>query len=562
MNDCDLMDMQIRSFESGHKRLFDKVDDFFLGESWAQTTVGESEAALIKTSTNFVFPIVETAASALLPPNPQVTVDRDKLASKVDAAVLETVETLANHSLRTGAWVDELDLTIQSVVKYGRGIVKTTWDTARDCAVSRYVDPRAYHYDQTAVRYDDMRYEFEATILSRRDIEKKIQAGFYKAGILDDVQGDRYPMWLDPKGTSTGNRQALRNYQPWFLVYEFYDREAGKVRHYLNRKLILEDELVYRPYDILTFNFNGRDVGGISEIGLILSNQEEYNWTETFLLNILRFGIPGVLYDARALTDSQVQKLSQAPLGAYFPIQLPPNVQAIGDAFAPRPMTQVPVAAEDMLAKKRDAIAYVSAISDAARSQVVGAKTATELAFMEGNARNRLRPRQTKVDALTTAVAEKQVFLASLYRREPIDVRKPGTQSWRVVVPQTLEGVRATFKMVPYSPAETNKAVKVETLRNLQSMLVGNPNVNQRKLTAKFLNLLDEEDLLLSEEEVQASLAAAQPAQGTPPNTGAMPGGETPSVADQPSPLPPRAAAFSDAVAAPTAPDAAGPETA
>jgi hypothetical protein len=552
VNPVSLIEQQIAHFQTAEKKLMDKVDDFFLGNPWAQTTVGESEAALLKTSTNFVFPIVETATSVLVPSNPQVTVDRERLDVEMPGPLLEAAEDYVNYTLRMGRWPEELSFTVQSGVKYGRGVVKTTWDAENDRPVSRFIDPRNHHFDRTAPRWADVRYEFEATLLSRADIEKRIKTGMYSAEVLKDVSGDRYPTWMEPRGQTDHTLQGLRNFQPWYLVYEFYDREQGKVFHIINRKVVMEDDIVYRPYELLTFNFNGRDVGGISEIGLILSNQEEYNWTETFLLNILRFGIPGILYDGRALTDAQIQKIMESPLGAAIGIKLPQNVQSIGDAFIPRPMIQPPPGAEEMLAKKRDAISYVSAMSDAMRAQTVGAKTATELAFLEGNTRNRLRPRQTRVDALTAAVAEKHLFLAAKYMSKPRRFARPGSDLWVTIDPWSIGEVQASFKMVPYSPMETNKAVKAETLRNLQSMLVNNPNVNQRKLTAKMLHLLDEDDLLMSEEEMAAMQAAAQAPGGSVP-TPEGPVGPTaePPVAEAPSALPPRAAAFSDTIGTP-----------
>lgn len=552
MNPVTLIEQQVSFFQQDEKKLCDKVDDFFLGSPWAQMKTGESEAALLKTSTNFVFPIVETATSVLVPPNPQVSVDEDALEEQADPGTLESAERYVNHILRLDKWRRELAFVIQSTVKYGRGVVKTAWDEALDRPTARYVDMRNYHFDRTAQRWDDVRYEFEATLLSRADVDRKIGSGLYEPSAFEGSTGDRYPNWMEPKGNSAINQQALKNFQPWFLVYEFYDREAGKAYHIFNGKVILEDKIAYRPYDLLTFNFNGRDVGGISEIGLILSNQEEYNWTETFLLNILRYGIPGIMYDTRALTDEQVKAMLHAPLGAAFGVKVPSQVATIRDAFAERPMVQPPAGAEEMLAKKRDGISYVSAMSDAMRAQTVGAKTATELAFLEGNTRNRLRPRQLQVDDITASIAEKYLLLAARYMKKSRTFKQPGGD-WLSVDPWSLESVRAKFKMVPYSPMETNKAVKVETLRNLQSVLVGNPNVNQRKLTAKFLHLLDEDDLLLSEDELAKTMAAANPAPVTGP-TPPAPGSMAPPVAEQASTLPPRAAAMSDAVAAPTAP--------
>lgn len=550
MNWPEIIQLQVAHFRGngGDKKLFDKVDQYFLGNPWAATTVGQSEEAILKSSTNFVFPIVETATSVLIPPNPQVSVDLEKLSEPLAPEAVEQAEDVANWCLRTGEWREELSLTVQSGVKYGRGIVKTTWDFEADRPVTRYIDACNYFYDRSAIRWDDVRYEFEATVLSAADMQAKVKAGIYDANILADYKGDRYPDWM-VKDTERSTRPADIDYMPWFLVYEVYDREHGMVYHVLNDRVIFKDKLVYRPYDILTFSFNGSNIGGVSEIGLILANQESYNWTESFLLNILRFGIPGIIYDSSVGTEERMGKLMSAPLGSAFPIKVPTN-KNIGEMFAQRPTPMVPQGAEDWLAKKRDAISYVSAMSDAMRAQTVGAKTATELAFLEGNTRNRLRPRQAKVDDLTVKVAEKQLLLASKYMRRPKTFLAPGsTKDWRVVDPWTLEGVKARFKMVAYSPMETNKAVKAETLRSMLPDLRADPNINQRRLTTKLLHLMDEDDILMTDEELaaQQQAQAEQPGAGTPAAVEGTPG-VTPPVAEQPSSLPPRAAAFSDAV--------------
>lgn len=540
-----IIDSHKRRFEGGESKLFERVNDFFLGNAWARTTEGESEAALIKTSTNFVFPIVETATSVLVPPNPQVSANP---RNKMDADKVQAIEGVVNWSLDSGKFRDELAVAIQHVVMFGRCPVKTTWDASRDMPISKWIDPRNYFFDRTAQRFEDVRYEIEATLLSRGDIAKKVKAGVYEQSSFADASPSRYPSWMLPKDQQ--DIDNLKNYQPWYLIYEVYDRETNKVLHILDGsdKPILEDEMVYRPYELLTFNYNGRDIGGISEIGLILSNQEEYNWTETFLLNILRFGIPHIYYDAAAGSSDDQQKKIMAPLGSRVPINVPSN-KSLKDMFFSSPLPQYPPAANDMLAKKRDGISFVSALTDAQRAQTIGAKTATELAFIEGNIRNRLRPRQSKVDGLTERVAEKHLLLASKYMRREKVFKLTGSDVWQTVDPWTVDGVESGFNIVPYSPMETNKAVKVETLRNIQPLLTNNPHVDQRRLTEVLFDMLElPGDLLLPLEQVQA---AAQAAQGGAPPAGALPSEPEP-VSE--SVLPPKAAAFSDAVASPTRP--------
>ncbi len=562
-NVVNLIQTQVNHFSSkqGEKFLYDKVDKFFLGEPWANTTVGESETALLKSSTNFVFAIVETSKSVLVPKNPQITVDERRLTDPYPKALLDTSERWVNSTLDRAKWRKHLERSIESVVKYGRGVVKSSWDAELDRPLSRYIDPRNYFFDQTAQFFEDVRYEFELTTLSRKDMEQRVEAGLYDAEVLKTGNGGRYPAWLLENKNNVN--QELINFQSWYPVYEFYNREENKVYHVLQDKVILEGEIPFRPYDLLTFNDNGTNCGGVSEIGLILSNQEEYNWTETYLLNLLRFAIPGVVFDARMIAEAEVVKMMKAPLGAAVGLKPSSNVASLSDAFAPRPVSQPPQLAEQMLESKRSGIYTVSALSDAMRAQTVGAKTATELAFLEGNIKNRLRPRLDKVERFTVDVAEKHLLLTRLYKanpekvqyvetsRDPVTGREIKQVRWQDVLPSDLEGVKAAFKMVAYSPMEANKAVKAETLRNLWPMLSSSPFVNQQRLIEKTLSYTGDEDVLMTPEELAAQAQAQQPpATETTPTPGVVVP-EEPTPAEGASALPPRAAALSDAVAAP-----------
>lgn len=540
----NVIEMHVARARTGEFKLFDKVSRFFLGDAWTDTSQGASEAELIKTSTNFVFPVVETATSVLIPPNPQVSANpRNPLSTDQVAGI----EGVVNLSLDAGQYRSELAVVVQNVVMYGRGPVKTTWDEATDLPVTKFIDPRCYFFDQTAQRHADVRYEIEATLLSKGDMERKVASGYYPKLALERQSAERYPQWLLPDGKL--EIDSLKNYQPWYLVWEVHDRESGRVKHFLpgERDPILDDELVFRPYDLLTFNYNGKNCGGISEIGLILPNQEEYNWTETFLLNILRFGIPGTFYDADILSTDQAVKVVTAPLGAYIPLKVPSSLKKEGmaSAFMSRPMPVYPMGANEMLEKKRAGMAHVSALSDAQRGQTVGAKTATELAFIEGNTKNRLRPRQSKVDELTERVAEKHGFLASKYMRKEKVQQIVGSQDWATFSPWTIADVSTAFKMVAYSPMESNKAVRIETLRNIQPLIVGNPWVNQRKMTEQMFKLMEMDGLVYSEAEMQAQLAAQTPPGApavVPPANAPLPG------VDGGPTLPPRAQGFADAV--------------
>lgn len=551
----DIIRIQTAQAKSGEFKLWDKVDKFFLSKPWTDTTIGESEAELMKTSENHVFPIVETAAAMLSPANPQVT-----FTPRARTAVekLPILEAYANACFDEGKLRKHLALAIQSVVKYGRCPMKSAWDKAARRSKHVFVNPRSHFFDRTAMMYEDISYEFETTVLSTHQLKKRVEQGLYDRRILEHRKtGQQMPTYLRPL---ENQKEPLLNYRPWTVVHEFYDYDAGRVAHLLedDPQPILVEDITRRPFRLLTFNHNGSDAGGVSEIGLILPNAEQINWTATFLLNILRFGIPREFYDARLMSEEETGKVLSAPLGAWKGVKVPAGT-AVRDGFHQSQLPQHPPLARELMEDERQEIARTSALSDAMRAQTIGARTATEVAFLDGHTKNRLRPRSSCVDELIEDLASDGIALAQNYLDEEVEVMveakvepgKPPVARFVAVNPHEIQGVLAKPKIVAYSPMESNAAVRMEMFRNLQPLFLNNPLVNQKRFLEKILD--DAElgsDVLNTEEEMQMAAKAMAPA----PAAGAPPPAEEPPPEPGGTTLPPRAAGLSDVVANPTEP--------
>lgn len=559
----NVIQQHVTAFRAREKIAYDRALAYTNGNAWADPTTGHSEVDIQRTSTNLIFPIVETAMTSLVPPNPAVTLKPRKPAS---TAAIQSGEALINYFLKTGRYRTELSRCTYHAVMYGLGVMKTGWDAALDRAVTNFVDPRNYFCDMTALREENIKYEIEATLLSKKEVQDKVDAGIYPASALEKA-ADQYPTWMLPnkrpdagiEGSSATEAKNLMNYQSWYLIYEVYDREHGIVHHYTpsDNKPLLTDELVFRPYDLLVFNFNGENVRGLSEVALILDNQKEYNWTESYLLTLLRHSIPGTYYDASMSSTDEEQKRLIMPIGGMAPVKVPSN-RTVGELFFSKPLPQVPPLADQMMAGKRDAIAYVSSLAAAQRGQVVGAKTATELAFIKGQIQDRLSSRQREIFELTAHVAEKQYLLAQKYMSAERVVEVTGGD-WLSISPATLESVEATFETATYSATETNPAVRAESLRTAYPILSTNPLISQKRLLEELLRAQELPlTLMLTEEELAQQQAAQAPPQqpmGVPADM--MPGApEMPGAAINEAPLPNRVAGMAEA---PNPNAAAGP---
>mgnify|MGYP006276469093 CR=1 FL=1 len=542
----NVIEQHVNAFRDKEKRAYDRSLNYTNGNAWADPSKGETEVDILRASTNLIFPVVETGMTTLVPRKPEVVLNPITPESDATAGWV-------NHSLTQANYRKKLARSTYHTVLYGLGIMKSGWDAKNDRPTCVPVDPRNYFCDMTAQLEEDLKYEIEATLLSRKMVKDKVEAGLYPASVLEEGKADRYPTWMLPAaradrdvGGEAYETNNLMNYQSWYLVYEVYDRESGLVHHFapaMGDKPLLTDELLVRPYDLISFNYNGKNVRGLSEIILILSNQKEYNQTESFLLTLLRSMIPGTYYDEKAWTTDKAQKKLAHPIGAHVGITVPAN-KSVADLFYAKPMAQVPQLAHEMMAAKRQAVAEVSALAAAQRGQVVGAKTATELAFIKSQIADRLQSRQDEIFDLTKRVAGKFFALSKAYMHAEQVVGRPGI----VVNPHIFDKVVAEFDMATYAATEGNPAVRAETMRAAWPILSTNPRYNQKKLAAEFLRVHElPPDFMLSDEEFAASQA---PPQGAPAPAAPMP---TPQDPTQPAPvqMPGRVAAMAEPITPP-----------
>lgn len=513
------IEKHVRVFEAGDKLIFDKLLRYYQGKFYTAET-GQSESDLLTTSVNLVFAIVETALSSLIPPNPAITAIARSPANEKS---VKAGEAFVNLALDVCKYRQEMNLFVFDGVLYGRGVVKTTWSAKKDLPVVRTCDLRAVFFDLTARRTEDIRYWAEATLLSADEYKKRFDDGMYTGAENRLAQPDTYPKWMLPTTNATVNRDELKNYQRWYLVYEIYDLESNRVVHLLagHEEPLMEDELLYCPYDLLTLNSNGEDCRGLSEIALISANQEEVNNLLTFWLNIVRSSVPKGVFDPGGVDGEQLQNAIQAGLSTWSPLASR-NGKSLGENLANFPMPSVPADAFNLLEYTVGNISKVSALADAQRGQVTGARTATELALIEGSIRNRLASRQRRIDEVTSSVADKMLFLMQKFKKKSAVVELTGQEGWQDVSPDSVEGVELTFKVVPYSPLESNRAVVQEQFKEIFAILQQNPEVDLRALTKVLVEVYDNPSL--RRRDILKPPAPPMP-PGMPPGAEGMPPG-------------------------------------
>jgi hypothetical protein len=532
-----LIDRHKKFYEENEKTVFDKARRYYRGEFFSNRASELQKATNLNLcSKNLIYAIADTAISALLGPNPQVSANpRNRPSQDATPAINGLLQYVFNsNNMRRRAATALIDAVLCK-----RGIFKTGWDSKEDRPVIRVCDPSTVFFDLTVRDIDDIKYWIEATVLPFHEFKRRVETGLYNVK-LEDVKSDRYPKWmLGDKQHQTTN--SIRDAFQWITVYEYYDRESNKVKHYVRQldKVVFEDDIDYIPYSMFSLNQSGSDCLGLSEVQLVLAQQETVNDLLTHLKRITYLMIPRILYDAGRISEEDLNKAVEASAGSFVGVA-PQNSEAmrsLNTLFYNMPMPENPVGVQNFLTQQENDAAFISALAEAARGQVVGARTATEMAIIDAQMRTRLATREGHVNTALEDVAEKAFYLCRKYMKSEKMIRVAGSRRWDAVSLSDIKDVEVDFEMVSYNPIRQNPSVQVETLMQMIPLLMQDQNIDSRKVIEEVIRSLGlPAGLLMPQEEVEAAAqaqaqlqqqmalgGAAAPKQEGPPAGGGEP---------------------------------------
>ena len=522
-------------YEDNEKKQFDKARRFYRGDFYTMKSIDvERNNNLHLCSKNLIYAIADTAVSALLGPNPQVAaMPRNERSSEATPSVTGLLEYIfRENKMRRRAATALIDAVLCK-----RGIFKTSWDSNKDCPTIKVCDPSTVFFDLTVRDVNDIKYWLEATVLPYAEFKARVETGRYKAS-LADVEPDRYPTWMlgdDQKGMTDSIRDAFE----WVTVWEYYDRETNKVMHYVQQidQVVFEDTIEYIPYSMFSLNQSGIDCLGLSEVQLVLNQQETVNDLLTHMKRITYLQIPRILYDAGRISEEDLNKAVEATAGSFIGMA-PQNSEALRSLsalFYEMPMPQTPQGVVAFIDRQENDAAFISALAEAARGQVVGARTATEMAIIDAQMKNRLATREGHLNDAMEDLAGKAYFLCRKYMRGEKMIKIAGSRKWSSVTLDTIMDVDMAFEMVSYNPIKTNPSVMIETLLQLIPLLQQDPNINTRQLTEEIVKGIGLPTKLLMPEEEVAEVAQMQMEQQ---QQMALGGAAAPSGGGGPAPSP------------------------
>ena len=513
-----LIDRHLDFYKRSEKTQFDKSRRFYRGDffSSGDSDLGSSRMDSYLCSKNLIYAIADTAVSALLGPNPTVAAVARTPKSQDSAT---SVTGLLEYIFRVNRFRRKAATALIDAVLCKRGIFKTGWDADRDIPIVRSVNPSSLFFDLTARDPDDIRYWIEATVISFEEFKDRVRSGLYKAELVQDVEPDRYPKWLMDKNQQSDTQQ-VRDAFKWVTVYEYYDREQGLIQHYIKSAdaIVFEDKIDYIPYSMFSLNQSGIDCLGLSEVQLVLKQQETINDLLTHMKQITYLQIPRILYDSGRISEEDLNKAVEASAGSFIGIN-PSNSEALRTLATL--FYEMPQGVQEFVARQEDDAAFISALAEAARGQVVGARTATEMAIIDAQMRTRLATREGHLNDAIEDVARKAFYLSKKYMREPRLVRIAGDRRWAELAHKDLRDIQMDFEMVSYNPIRKNPSVMIESLLQLIPFLAENQNVDIRKLTEEVISgmglsrriIIPEAELQAMQQEAMAAEAGAGQAQ-------------------------------------------------
>lgn len=439
-------------------RAIDRAMEMYNGRYWSET---ERLADVTCTSFNLVFAITESAVSMLVPTNIRFSVNTVKGQETWIPDKLE--DALENYS-DLGDWRNEAVISVTDAVLTGRAILKVIPDDDPNamCPVSlRAVRPQQVLFDLSARRPDDIGWFAETQMVDWPTFDRRLKDRVYRipASARDSTSPyewfkARAQAWPEALGSKASTASESNT---WLRLYEVWDKNARCMSVWcegceepLTHTLFAPKKWAF-PYVIFNLNYNGRDCLGLSEVQLCLDNIEAINRMLSWMMTVVRRQVPVTAYNANLLGESDIARIACAQPGDYVAVR-PEGLASLDGLFMSTPVPGISGDMTALMAKLEQVVSYTSALADAARGQVTGARTATELALIESQQRTRNGARETR-------------FRQAWARAGALVVWHMQKRS------RPLSEVIRTVKLVAYNASESNRAVLRENFDKLYAYM-------------------------------------------------------------------------------------------
>lgn len=496
-----------------HEPRWDKFRAWYRGEFWdnqQRKSVPIMDRPGAEFETSYAYAFINNMTANVVPTNPQVTVEARRRGREQDAKAREALvnDTFVADRAHERLWKMAIGASL-----YGRMLAKAVWSKNLQRPTFRVLSPREAWFDQSAERWEDIRYIVEAVPLTRAQFEARVnpadkrKKGRYDRSVAEKAQWRTGALWEGSKDAQDPSKQVFE----YVVVYEFYDFEGeGAMAHMIDgiAEPLFAGPLPFarlrNPFGLLVFNDNMEDLGGLGDIGLVEGAQETLNNLNVLEVRHAQRSIPVMLIDGDGVQDPETLAAAFEDIrDAGEGIVVKRSRTDGGSLNALVAYTQSPSLSpswQNMKAEAKFSIEYVLGIPAFSRGVVGVTDVATEAALADTATRTRNGMRQVSVYDVVRWMGQATIALFEEFMADDqIRTVALGDGTTQIIDRQALGKLdRPTspdfeFKAVPYSAAENNRLVQLRSIRdNWGALTLGIQagTVDARKLYAKLADLL------------------------------------------------------------------------
>lgn len=541
----DLVEYHKKRFQDDEAADFRQAVGVYNGD-WS--VLGEDFDGDVGMGPNWIYPVTENAVTALTAGNPLIGVVPDA-PGEADLQLVMT--SFMTKICRTVEFAEKSNLSLCDAMLKKRSIFKRGWDfqkpMRRGGAPGRptlaVIRPELLFFNLDVRMRDDIRYWLECVPVPKDVFARMVKTGQYNPKFAPHG-ASAYPSWIP-----TGEKDGPLNGDEYVQVWEYYDLVNAKVYHWADGMVIGQDgqsegwlcefDMEYDPYEMYSLNHNGVDCRGLSEVKLILRQQVNLNTVHNVITNIIMRMIPGIVWDAGAVDETDIENLNAADTPSHTLVKMKDDTKRFQEAYVQKPMPTLPGDIPGLTAMIEKDISNVTAFAEIQRGRSGGFRSATEAAIADANIRSRIAAKESRFSRAVGRVGDGLLELCARFMPEAQMVKMGTTEDWKRVDLDMLRNSSYYCEMGLISPARRNPAMFAETLLQNLQVLATHPNVNQEKLIQLITEAIGAGTNILLTAKEKEKMAATM-AQGMQPGA---PQGAPPAAASGAPPMPADASA-------------------
>tara|TARA_R110000868_G_scaffold141241_1_gene357539 strand:+ start:2768 stop:4339 length:1572 start_codon:yes stop_codon:yes gene_type:complete len=352
-----------------------------------------------RASFNLLYAIVESAVSAMLPTNLEWSIAAEEGRP---AYLPPEAEGDLRRIARENCWRDEAIISLTDSCLTGRSVIKVLSDEG-DGVVAVTLRVPCVFFDLSARRAKDIGYFAELCLETAEEFKQKVGTG--KPYKLPkewqdweqevDQRASAYPDWISVDANKISTNKVLAVWEVWDNVRKTVTKWLyGCEQPIYEKKFKAESYLC--PYVIFNLNTNATDMRGLSEAVLCLDNIDLINNMIGWTAEAVKKQVPITAYNAAQISENDVIRLAEADIGEFVGVTPSMTGTPLDSILMSLPPATLSPQVGEFISKLETIVQYVSALADAARGQITGARTATELVLIESQQKTRLTQRSTR----------------------------------------------------------------------------------------------------------------------------------------------------------------------